>query len=673
MTDYNKSTVAALRALLKDRGISSTGLTRKAQIIEKLEEWDAERAGSVEGAQAAPEPEADGSEDAQDEAASAAGESALHSGGMQRINVNEEENVASDQDGLDPANAPASPEPETPIQNQPAAILETTLGQAPGEKSMDIESTPTEETLPTVVGEQIAPAAEAEPTLGATESLPEPVTISRTELQVKTDDSEIETGTASPDPKEKPSVEKAELLPIPEGSVNTTAEVSRLNTEELEADTRKRKRRSHSPELPSQDIRAKKSRPSTDAAPVVHLKEDTDIVMKQRRPEPEAEGIAEDDKAEAINGANDAELKTEPSVESGSLVPELEGPRMERKEKAPQYKALFEPAALTTSTNLPDDDRPMVPALHPATPAIYIKNFMRPLRPEPLRTHLVSLATPPSSEPDPSILKTLFLDSMKTHALVLFTTTIAASRVRASLHGSIWPAEGNRKELWVDFVPEDSITSWIQTEEDAILAEKSARAAGAPILAKRFEVVYPDHGDGVRAVFQEVGAGGGSSAPLNAPRGPKSNIEHRRDAPLPQHLSSTANENVKKDLGQSFETLDSLFESTSSKPKLYFLPVEDARAELRLDELDKETSHDWRPEDRVRGRGRGRLDQKVKISFDTEDRLVEVGPDHGPWSEEGSGLRGGRGGRGGGGYRGDAYRGDAYRGSGYRGGRGWRG
>jgi hypothetical protein len=40
MTDYSKQTVAQLRQLLKDRSIPSTGLTRKAQIIEKLEEAD---------------------------------------------------------------------------------------------------------------------------------------------------------------------------------------------------------------------------------------------------------------------------------------------------------------------------------------------------------------------------------------------------------------------------------------------------------------------------------------------------------------------------------------------------------------------------------------------------------------------------------------------------------
>lgn len=48
MTDYNKQTVAQLRQLLKDRSIPSTGLQRKAQIIERLQEADqaAEKAAS---------------------------------------------------------------------------------------------------------------------------------------------------------------------------------------------------------------------------------------------------------------------------------------------------------------------------------------------------------------------------------------------------------------------------------------------------------------------------------------------------------------------------------------------------------------------------------------------------------------------------------------------------
>ena len=52
MADYNKQTVAQLRQLLKDRGIPSTGLTRKAQIVEKLEEADSADAGAPEASDA---------------------------------------------------------------------------------------------------------------------------------------------------------------------------------------------------------------------------------------------------------------------------------------------------------------------------------------------------------------------------------------------------------------------------------------------------------------------------------------------------------------------------------------------------------------------------------------------------------------------------------------------
>jgi len=47
MSDYSKQTVAQLRQLLKDRSIPSTGLTRKAQIIEKLEEADSAVAATI--------------------------------------------------------------------------------------------------------------------------------------------------------------------------------------------------------------------------------------------------------------------------------------------------------------------------------------------------------------------------------------------------------------------------------------------------------------------------------------------------------------------------------------------------------------------------------------------------------------------------------------------------
>lgn len=434
-------------------------------------------------------------------------------------------------------------------------------------------------------------------------------------LRLKRQDEEMAEDSSTPVANEEPSVEKPDLLPIPERS---TAETSRLPTEEFEADSKKRKRRSGSPDPPLQDIKAKKPRPSPEPAPEVHLKEDDDVVMEQRRPD-------------------DATPTQESEVENRSL----------KKEKADRYKTLVNPTIDDTTPDALQDDRPVAPALHPATPALYIRNFMRPLRPEPLRAHLVSLASLPSSSPDASVIKSLFLDAMKTHALVHFTSTAAASRARASLHGSIWPPEGNRKELWVDFAPEESVEDWITQEESALAAEKEARASGRPIPTKRFEVVYP--GDD-KAVFQEIGTG--NASPVDAPTGPRASVSQPA-----------------ADISASFTTLDKLFHSTSSvKPNLYYLPVPDDVSEQRLAELARETSRDWQPGEVRKGRGL-KTEMKYKYSFDNEGRLLEAGEDRGPWAED---LRD-RGGRGRGGFRGDwRGRGD-FGGRGRGGGIGWRG
>lgn len=471
----------------------------------------------------------------------------------------------------------------------------------------------------------------------AKDELPEAPGPAAEALRMKRQEQELanvaEERIATPVANETPSIEKPELLTIPEGS---TAETSRLNTEELELDTKKRKRRSDSPDLPTQDIKAKKARPSQEPAPEVHLKEDDDVVMEERRPDAE------------IDGAQASEV---PVVEADD--------KPLKKEKTDRYKDLVKPEIGDNDQDALQDDRPVAPALHPATPALYIRNFMRPLRPEPLRAHLVSLATPPSSSPDASIVKSLFLDAMKTHALVLFATTTAASRVRASLHGSIWPPEGNRKELWVDFVPDDSVLDWIAQEEDAISAEKEARASGHPIPAKRFEVVYPNNDT---AIFQEVGTG----SDVTIPKGPRGSIASD-NVRRPSQASAPAvpTQDTRQDIEASFKTLDQLFSSTTAKPHLYYLPVSDEISEARVQELDNETSRDWAPAQTRKGRGL-KAEMKYKYSFDESDRLVETGEDRGPWAED---YRGGGGGRGRGGFRGRGGGGGRVRGAGI----GWRG
>jgi len=668
MTDYSKQTVANLRQLLKDRGIPSTGLTRKAQIIEKLEEWDKKEAAPTEVEaepeleQAAVPVEEETKDEADPEAGRAQGESRGNSGGVRR-NTDMEVVVVDPEVVLEPIKEPEVGAPiEVSISAPDADAVEARVEKNAPETADELASAPD--------APEAAPAPDVpEPT--STE--PAQATLPNSEPAVADFATVDRTPSAALD--EKPSIEKAELS-VPEHSIASTAEGSRLNTEELEADSKKRKRRSLSPSLPLQDVRAKKARPSDDAAPEVHLKEDGDVdtVMQQRPPEGEEQGDEHKTVDEAAKTTSQSESKT-PEAEdvtaaakAKSLTPESERrPETGKKEKAPRYRELFEPAPDRAPEEAITDDRPIVPALHAATPAIYIRNLMRPMRPDPLRAHLVSLASPPSSSPDPSIVRTLFIDNMKTHALVLLASTTSASRVRASLHGSIWPPEANRKELWVDFVPEDKVEDWIREEEDAIATEKETRGSGRP-PPKKFEVVYPTDDEGaVTAVFQEVGASGPSWNPPKGPRHPSQQTGTSAGVSATPTLPKPApTQETRQDIEKSFKTLDELFSSTTAKPSLYYLPVSDDRSEARLKELSLETSQDWTAEGTRKGRGMqgSRKDQKVRFGYDEEDRLIEVGPDFGPWADDS--VRGG--GRGGGGF-GGGYRGRG----GARGGGGWRG
>lgn len=649
MADYNKQTVAQLRQLLKDRSIPSTGLTRKAQIIEKLEEADGASNGASGTSSANEDSAVQEPEEAEDQSAQQVvpGSTPKKAGGMHRelIRTQKEADPSLEQHATE-IQAEAKPTPilAPTADRLPATISHIESEVPPPNDTKSIEKSAEDTTYEEEVGGpqptkvfKAAPAAPEDDQVGPhiTEPTDEEVEVEPKDKEADVIQDELpeapgpaaealrlaqpilepsrgsqdkapDEETLSPTLNERDTVEKPELLPIPERS---TAETSRLNTEELEADTKKRKRRSNSPDLAASEVLAKKSRPSQEPAPGVHLKEDDDVVMEQRQPD-----------------VSPSELKRE------------------KKENVGRYKDLVQPSLDQPAGGL-NDDRPTIPAVHPVTSALYIRNFMRPLRPEPLRAHLVSLASPPSASPQASIVSALFLDNMKTHALALFTSTTAASRARASLHGSIWPPEGNRKELWVDFVPDDRVEEWIRTEEDALAAEKEARISGRSIAVKRYEVIYNETADGIEAVHQEIG----SSAPVNAPRGPRGSIEDRRPSNVSAPLPTAPTEELKKETSASFKTLDELFNSTKAKPQLFYLPVSDAVSETRLKEFELETSRDWNPEAVRKGRGIQK-EPKFRYTFDDDDRIVEVGEDRGPWAED---LRGGRGGfRGRGGPRG---------------------
>ncbi|KAI9709625.1 MAG: hypothetical protein M1812_007674 [Candelaria pacifica] len=340
------------------------------------------------------------------------------------------------------------------------------------------------------------------------------------------------------------------------------------------------------------------------------------------------------------------------------------------KNKDTRFKELFTgPAKDSTRDKSPtghslathqedEEDRTVSPAVHPATAALYIWGFSRPLQPPALRAHLISLATPPSSSPNSDILHDFHLDSIRTHCLVTFDSISAASRVRTSLHDRVWPDERNRKPLWVDFVPEEKVHEWIDIEQ-------GSAGSGRGSVATKWEVGYEQTEDGIKAVLREAGSGGSrfdvgagagrgvQGAPLG-PRGDREDIPGRRQPTTDATFSDPV---PPKPANVGFGALDSLFKSTAAKPKLYFLPVADDIVEKRRSRFAG-----LRADDRRGGRG---ADEMRRYTFENSDLFVDRGPEFGAGYR---GVRSGGGGRGRGDYHAD--RNGAARG----GGRGsWRG
>jgi hypothetical protein len=690
MTDYNKLTVANLRQVLKERGIPSTGLTRKAQIIEKLEEADKVETAAASSAEPAQSTSVESQED------NGGGNAEKAADVTETTAPTEPAPVTEDA----PATHPAEPVPEHSYAPQPAApaptepVVDTTPAEAqeqpptisaPVNEDVSVSPTPVDVQPVVEAPEQVThasapaeePAGQAAEAFEASEQLLEvteqsaaatgPITevtkqpaaatehpveateqpVAVTEPSAEPEDTAMDESPSTPphDPNESQSVEDPVPAPIDESPA--PAAPSSI-PEEVDSETKKRKRRSQSPDIPAEVI-AKKAKASVEFAGGVHLKEDEDTVMMEKAADragdqelvltekpADKEGAGQDDllkeekptdreeeaqkvvlpKATPTEPRADREAKSAAEAERfrrPSVTPAAEESRPEKREKDSRYRSLFQAQSSSQKPSGPDllssEDRPIPPALHPATPAIYIRNFMRPLRYDGLRTHLISLASPPSSSPDPSILKTLFLDNMRTHALALFTNTSAAARVRASLHGSIWPHERDRKELWVDFVPEDKVETWIAAEESE---EQESREKGRrPNMAKKFEVVYrDDDADGTMiAIFQPVDGHNGNRRTAPPPLGPSNtntNNFNPRAPPSAKPAPPPATPTINTE--KPFATLSTLFDSTTSKPKIYYLPVSPSLAAARLDELDKETSRDWSPDLQVKGRGRGYLD-----------------------------------------------------------------
>lgn len=159
----------------------------------------------------------------------------------------------------------------------------------------------------------------------------------------------------------------------------------------------------------------------------------------------------------------------------------------------PSHEDRFDTPQQRHGETIAEATGPSVSSMHPPTSALYIRELMRPLRSEMVEEHIISLVTPPGSEPDPNLVEDFYLDLVRTHAFVKLTSVSAAQRVRAALHDQIWPNERNRKPLWVDFIPPDRLKEWVEEEE-----------SGGRGNAHRWEVVYEQDGDSMVAVHKEA-------------------------------------------------------------------------------------------------------------------------------------------------------------------------
>ena len=501
----------------------------------------------------------------------------------------------------------------------------------------------------------------------------------------------ISNGMQSGDLSEKPNgnMEETELqLPISAqsqtGDVQDIEDKAKLSTQTslpgdvLLDDSHKRKRRSQSPPPSSVESTQKKLK-ANNGRPLVQLPEDTtqDCTNQQAgprdqslRPEPTYAGERDTQnnghmssnatsKLANISTATivrqrDTEgvfsLKTRSSaLEDSDPIKERDvtithvksvGSSTKSSPSDTRFRNLFtSPAHLEHASHHPSaEETPISPALHPATSALYIRELMRPLKLENLRDHLIALATPPDTTVNPNILTDFFLDPIRTHCLVGFENISAASRVRSGLHDRVWPNERDRRQLWVDFVPEEKLKSWIDVERTA--------GSGRGHPSKRWEVVYEDGPSGISASLHEVGSSGTG---LRAAKPSRLDANQSLQVTGPRISGSEPrNTQPRPDSGKGFQALDDLFTSTVAKPKLYYLPVSKAEADRRFATLAA---------GRGGGRGGGRGNELRRFSFE-EGSIVDNGPEFG---------RGGGYGRGGiyaGSYRGRvrAFRADASRG-----------
>ena len=668
MAEYDKLTVVKLREELVKRGLPKSGL--KAALVQRLVEADAQSEQDVVPEASVPQEST---------------QQILTDGVNDALRAPLQTRKAQPVEDTPAGNAVSSAsDPQGTEHKSPAATVGTEattgLGQDFDFKTSEATDGPEVVPLAPEVAHQASDHHERAHTPAPV--LPDTIPATADTLLIATGVNAIQAAQAeTPDIIEQSQAREQELQDVP----SISAQASESGGPEVGTDSNKRKRRSQSPP-PSSVETAQKRAKADNGRPHVLLPEDetassipeqeigtgsmgdgpeglpSEQPMETTQtdgPDQQDEGSGKDRMDTGLTRQVSMSIDTEAKVEAKSPPENKEStpPPPSTKIQSPlktssndtRFKNLFnappkrEGSPTRQLTQLDHEDRVVSPALHHATSALYIRDFMRPLNPGNLKDYLIALASPSDTEPDPDILTEFFLDTIRTHCLACFANTSAASRVRSGLHNRIWPDEKNRKPLWVDFVPEEKLQKWIEVESEAAADRRQGM--------KKWEVVYEEEKEGIMAYLQEAGPNSSAPRPAQAAVSQTESTAGVPGAPLGPRVKGTDRRTsfsgpaAKPDRGKAFGALDDLFSSTAAKPKLYFLPVARDIADKRLDRL-------------AAGRGGGRGDEMRRYSFE-EGTLVDKGPEFGMRGRGGFGSRGG-------GFRGYSGRGGSYRGDAWR-------
>ncbi|RMD42873.1 hypothetical protein DV735_g2297, partial [Chaetothyriales sp. CBS 134920] len=565
MTDWKKLKVAELKEECKARDIPLAGVKLKQQYVDKLEEYESRDALESDPnalanvpVESARDHGPEGAEPLNGDAPTEAGKAekpALAQGkedcAKDEAEPDLRESDVQEAERLDP---PAGDEPAQKELDEDEALVNKDSEDK--KEQMETEDKPDGQSIANT--EAAAAVVRAEEQM-ETEDQPDGENIANTEPAAAVVRAEEQTG----DPDRPEEVPLATTTATPPTSGHDSAQIPPIEPSD---EQRKRKRRSATPAPTADEVALKRARIESDnpitakAAEAANASGETDVLSKS---------------SDVAEPAGDRSAGVEADQEASSLPAPAEDSKTETGKDDAAARSEREPSPM------PD----VAPSIHPPTSSLYIRNFKRPLHIPTLKEHVANLAQS-RSEPGDNKIKTFYLDGIRSHAFISFTSTSAASRVRAAMHKTRFPDEPLREPLFVDYIPDDRVQDWIEQE--------TGSGFGRGGNNKRFEVVYSKGPHGVEVSLQDGEASRKRpaippprNAPSNAPRAPAAAGVHPdragflaredRKLPFPERPK-------KAEAGETgFKELDELFSSTKAKPKLYYKPVSPEVVDDRLD------------------------------------------------------------------------------------------